>query len=79
MIWLSYRRLSTCNDDDMRVIKMRRLVCKCCCLAVFYPMVVRRRGVRRCCCRRVGFSLPEVSIPRYNIDYLLPQASTSFY
>ena len=45
MTWLSYRRLSACNDDDMRVIMMSRLVCKCCCLAVFCPMVVRRRGV----------------------------------
>ena len=45
MIWLSYRRLSACNDDDMRVITTSRLVCKCCCLAVFYPMMVRRRGV----------------------------------
>ena len=45
MTWLSYRRLSACNDDDMRVITMIRLVCNCGCLAVFYLMLVRRRGV----------------------------------
>ena len=28
----------------MRVITMIRLACKCCCLAVFYPMVVRGGG-----------------------------------
>ena len=41
--------------------------------------VGEEEGGSRCFCMRVGLSLPEVSIPRYNIDYLLPQASTSFY
>ena len=53
MSWLSYRRLSAGNDDDMRVIMMSRLGCKCCCLAVFYPMVARRRDARRGCCTLV--------------------------